>query len=126
MTRIARLFTFVLLAASMKLVFTQACPPGGIRIFAQAEGSSGPELFFTISSSDQIFYRRFILHHNYPSIELSLNTIVHRMNFALDAKRQHCYFCLPEKPFIFLTCGQIICDTVSFFCIINDKRKILP
>ena len=36
---------------------------------------------WTFPASAQIFYRRFILHHNFQSIEVSLNTIAQRMNF---------------------------------------------
>src|SRR5664279_4330681 len=35
----------------MNAVLTHTCAPGGSAIFAQADGSSGPELFRTISSS---------------------------------------------------------------------------
>jgi hypothetical protein len=38
--------------------------------------------FYNLPSSAQIFYRRFILHHNYPSIQLNLDTIVENMNFT--------------------------------------------
>ena len=36
---------------------------------------------YNLPSSAQIFYRRFILHHNFQLIEVSLNTIAQRMNF---------------------------------------------
>jgi hypothetical protein len=37
---------------------------------------------YNLPPSAQIFYRRFILHHNYHRIELTLDTILKKMNFT--------------------------------------------
>ena len=36
--------------------------------------------FYDLPASAQIFYRRFLFHHSYNSMELNLTTIIERMN----------------------------------------------
>ena len=37
--------------------------------------------FYKLPPSAQIFYRRFLIHHNFPIQSLNLDTIVREMNF---------------------------------------------
>jgi hypothetical protein len=48
------------------------------------------------------------------------------MQFSCRLLRKKSTFHFPffRKPFIFLTCGQQICDISLLFCIIGDKIPI--